>query len=267
MYLTDYHFHTHNSFDGSASLAEMALSAKEKGLNEICVTDHFECNRASFLKLNTPVSVMRKDFFNAVASNKTDVKLRFGIEIGQPAGNTYQANMALMEGGFDFVMASVHCINGGETCMSKVNYKSEEEAKKAINDYYDETEKIIEWGRFDVLAHFNLYLRYVARQGVKINLCDFYGRIEKIFTSLAKSGKGLEVNSKSILQPLGEPIPSLEILRLYKKCGGEIITVGSDAHEMSELGNGITEVRDMLKQAGFSKIALFEQRNISFINI
>ena len=267
MYLTDYHFHTHNSFDGTASLNEMAQAAANKGINEICVTDHYECNRPSFLKKNTPVSVMRKDYLSAVASNKTGVKIRFGIEIGQPAGNTYQAQMALMEGGFDFVMASVHCVNNGSTCMSLVNYNDPEEAKKAISDYYDETDKIIEWGKFDVLAHFNLFLRYVARQGADINMEDYRGRIEKIFTSLAKSGKGLEVNTKSILQPLGEPIPSLDMLKLYRKCGGEIITIGSDAHEMTEMGNGVLEVREMVKQAGFNKIALFEQRNISFINI
>ncbi len=267
MYLTDYHFHTHNSFDGTASLYEMAKAAKEKGISEICVTDHYECNRPSFLKKNTPVSVMRRDFYNAVASNDTGVNLRFGIELGQPAGNTYQAQMALLEGGFDFVMASIHCIDNGKTCMSQVDYNNKEEADKAINSYYDETDKIIEWGKFDVLAHFNLYLRYAARQCADIKLEDYYGRIEKIFSALAKSGKGLEINTKSILQPLGEPIPSLDILKLYKACGGEVLTIGSDAHEMSEMGNGVAQVREIVKQAGFNKIALFEQRNISFINI
>lgn len=267
MYNTDYHFHTHLSFDGSSSLGEMVKAASKKGLNEICVTDHYECNRPSFIKLNTPVSVMRREFYNAVAANTTNVNLRFGIELGQPAGNTYQAQMALSEGGFDFVMASVHAIYNGTKCISRVDYNNPEEADEAINAYYDITEEIINWGKFDILAHFNIFLRYIARRSANIDIRKYYSRMEKIFKMLSSDGKGLEINATSFYQPLKETLPNLEILKLYKDCGGEIITVGSDAHEMNNIGRGTEMAVSVAKDAGFNKIALFKERNVSFVNI
>ena len=41
MYCSDYHLHTLISSDSPASLEQQALSALDAGLNELCVTDHW----------------------------------------------------------------------------------------------------------------------------------------------------------------------------------------------------------------------------------
>ena len=38
----DFHMHSQVSFDGKASGLAMALAAKERGLEEICFTDHMD---------------------------------------------------------------------------------------------------------------------------------------------------------------------------------------------------------------------------------
>lgn len=264
MYTADYHFHSKLSFDASASIEEIALEASNKGINEICITDHFECReRAPYS--NTPVSVMRREYLNSVAKNKTDVLVKFGIELGQPSLNCYQAEMALTEGGFDFVLASVHGVSDS-LFMQQVDY-TKDDCYDAIEKYYDETLKIIQWGKFDVLAHFNIFLRNAARQGITLDLSRFDKKIDEILKALAENGKGLEINSASAFQPLGYALPGVEMLKRFKGCGGSIVTVGSDSHEMSNIGRGLDIAYDMARQAGFNKIALYSQRNVSFYDI
>lgn len=265
MYLADYHFHSALSFDASASLREIAAEAAVKGINELCVTDHYECVRPAMIDKNTPVSVMKREFYNSVANCNKDIKLKFGIELGQPTLNSYMAEMALTEGDFDFVLASVHGITDGDY-MSRIDYTSDE-CYDLIDKYYDETIKIIEWGKFDVLSHFNIFLRSAARLSVDIDLTRFNDKIDFILSSLANNGKGLEINTASIYQPLGYALPGLEMLKRFKAQGGEIITVGSDSHEMTTVGRGIYEGCMLAKKAGFDKIATFSQRNVIFKEI
>ena len=42
MYLADYHTHSSVSPDGSVTVSELAGAAIDRGLNEICVTDHVD---------------------------------------------------------------------------------------------------------------------------------------------------------------------------------------------------------------------------------
>ena len=110
-------------------------------------------------------------------------------------------------------------------------------------------------------------MRYAARQGVTINTQKYFGRMEKIFKMMAKAGKGLEINATSFYQPLASPLPTVEVLKLFKECGGEVITLGSDAHEMENLGRGLDVAKKLALDAGFTKKALFSQRNVSCTNL
>lgn len=42
MYLSDYHTHSRLSFDAHAPLSKLAEAAADAGLDELCVTDHFD---------------------------------------------------------------------------------------------------------------------------------------------------------------------------------------------------------------------------------
>ncbi len=43
----------------------------------------------------------------------------------------------------------------------------------------------------------------------------------------------------------------MDILKLYRNMGGEIITIGSDSHKPGHLGAYIDEAKDLLKNLGF----------------
>ena len=54
---------------------------------------------------------------------------------------------------------------------------------------------------------------------------------------------------------------------MFKECGGEIITTGSDSHCVEDLGKGLVEATEMIKRAGFNYISYFKERNPQFIKI
>ena len=48
---------------------------------------------------------------------------------------------------------------------------------------------------------------------------------------------------------------------MYKDLGGEIITVGSDAHNSERVGENIERTYELLKNLGYKYVFTFEKRN------
>ena len=62
--------------------------------------------------------------------------------------------------------------------------------------------------------------------------------------------------------------PSRDILRLYKDLGGKIITVGSDAHNTSYLGDHIEDALKILKyEIGLEEFCTFDKMQPIFHKI
>jgi histidinol-phosphatase (PHP family) len=76
---------------------------------------------------------------------------------------------------------------------------------------------------------------------------------------------GLEINTSGLRQAPGEPYPASTVLRWYREAGGEVLTVGSDAHQAGDLGAGIADAQDLARAAGFRAVASFCQRRIQWI--
>lgn len=253
---TDYHFHTNLSFDGRDPLLDFVRRAAADGIEELCVTDHYECGGA-FRKNNTAILTMRETFFKAYAQNDTPVRLRFGVELGEALHDRGAAEVALSEGKFDFVIASVHNLRGRPD-FKEIDYHTAQVDEMA-GAYYDEIEELIEWGRFDVLGHLNYFERYAAKQGVSLDLHRFYPRLADLFVKLIAAGKGIEVNTSGLFGPLGRTLPEDGVLRLYRGLGGRIVTIGSDSHTADGVGRGYDEAAALLKRCGFDEITLFEE--------
>ena len=56
-------------------------------------------------------------------------------------------------------------------------------------------------------------------------------------------------------------------LKLWRECGGEILTVGSDAHNTADLGAGIREGMELARECGFRYIAYFRERKPQFVSL
>lgn len=258
MFLADYHTHSDFSSDGKDSIPGLLAAAGEAGLMELCVTDH--CDISIGVSEVFPAKERYRAFEEARAENRTDVKPLLGIELGEAIFDLESAGAAVEACPYDFIIGSHHALRG-EQDFYYLRYSSEEECHSLLTRYIDELCELAEWGRFDVLGHIHYPMRYMGRQGLSVSLLPrFEGALRGLFGLLARKGLGIEVNVSGNL-------PFADVLALYRRCGGEIVTIGSDAHSAAAVGKGITAGAEMCREAGFARIAAFEQRRVRFETI
>jgi histidinol-phosphatase (PHP family) len=62
-------------------------------------------------------------------------------------------------------------------------------------------------------------------------------------------------------------MPETPIIRRFLEFGGEIVTVGSDAHEESAAGWAVNETLQALKREGLKYVCTYEARRPKFLLI
>ena len=75
---------------------------------------------------------------------------------------------------------------------------------------------------------------------------------------LANKGKGMEINTSGF-DRVGEFLPSAPFIKRFKELGGEIVTVGSDAHDIGRVGQYSAEAIEILRNV-FGYVCTFENR-------
>jgi histidinol-phosphatase (PHP family) len=165
------------------------------------------------------------------------IKINLGIELGLETGEKAKLLKELVsEIPFEFVIGSVHMVDGEWIDLRE--YLGKRTAQQATLDYYDYLHQcILEFDDFDVLGHVNVIDRYVS----EIQPLSVYeDKLTEIFKLVISKNKGIEINTSGKRKGLPQwTMPTPEIFALYKKLGGKIVTVGSDAHRAKDVGKDI----------------------------
>jgi len=257
----DLHVHTDNSPDGNSSSTLICEYACNKGLRAICFTDHCECD--AYYKDRYDLS-LKQSVFEAYKSRAVfsgELLVLAGVELGQPLQNLAAAENAL-QNKLDFVLASNHTLTTKKDDFYLLDYSLDENDPDLLfSQYLIDLKNIVEWGKFDSLAHLTYPLRYImGEHKIDFNLKKYMTQIENILKKLAQSGKALEINTSGLRQAYGTMMPDLEIVKLFRSVGGEYVTVGSDAHNYFDVGANIEQAFDLAKAAGFNFVTIFENR-------
>jgi histidinol-phosphatase (PHP family) len=134
--------------------------------------------------------------------------------------------------------------------------------------YIKELEQLAVWGRFDCIGHLDLIKRYSANfYKSRVTLMSKHDLLKKVFKIIIPMGRGIEINTSGLRQGPRETMPGLDVLKLYRSLGGEILTIGSDAHCMLDQGRGINDAMELAAEAGFKYITVFDSRKPSFVRI
>ena len=162
----------------------------------------------------------------------------------------------------DFVIGSVHM--AGKKFHHKDLYYIEKADEayydSVIDSYLDSVLELARWGQFQVLGHLTLPLRYInEHHGEHMTFRRHMDRVEEVLRTVIPKGVGIECNTNRG----NEPLPGPEILRLYRRLGGEIVTVGSDAHRCNRVGQYTFRACDILKDI-FGYVCTFENRQPVF---
>jgi histidinol-phosphatase (PHP family) len=91
--------------------------------------------------------------------------------------------------------------------------------------------------------------------------------IEETLRTLISRGQALEINTAGLRKGLSFPHPKEEILRRYKELGGELLTLGSDAHYPSDVGADIKRCAELLKDLGFKYYTVYKERKPGMVKL
>ena len=136
-----------------------------------------------------------------------------------------------------------------------IEKNSETYYHRVIDSYLEDVLRLARWGRFSVLGHLTLPLRYMNENlGEQMTFDGHYDQCREIFRALIESGCGIECNTNRG----NVPLPDAPLLKLYRETGGEIITIGSDAHSAEYVGCCVRETQALLRTCGFRYFCTFE---------
>jgi histidinol-phosphatase (PHP family) len=240
--LIDCHLHSTISSDAENSISDMCRSAIRKGAGIICFTEHLDMNPtdSNYLFFNLQRYISEIDKAKALFGEAIEI-LR-GIEFSEPHLYPADFEKAAKEK-FDFILGSVHAFQG--TWAGAADVLEKYSTAEIFEMHYAETLSMVHFGGFDSLAHMDFPRRYIA------DYKEPSGLIDSVLSALVRSEISLELNSSPLRKGLGFSLPSPAILRRYRDLGGKYVTMGSDAHNAEELGEGLAH---LAAQAAFCQL-------------
>ncbi|WP_026694999.1 histidinol-phosphatase HisJ family protein [Peribacillus kribbensis] len=263
----DYHVHTSFSADSKMPMDTACQTAIEAGVKEIAFTEHMDyfypnCDLTfefDYGEYSGMVDLLRGRYGSRLT-------IRKAVEIGIHPYTYLQSKKFTDTNEFDFIIGSVHIADNLD--LHNGDYFKGKSLKEALETYFITINTYVkEYQDFNVLGHLTLikrYLHYVNSHWEKVDWSLYYEIIEDTFKALIQTSRGIEVNLSGYRYRIDSPLPNLPFIQLYKEAGGEIITVGTDAHSRHFVGKHLEIGYSLLKKAGFEYITSFEQRKPTF---
>src|SRR5438270_13909434 len=217
---TDFHSHVSRS-----SAREMAESAYAKGLRVLGLSEHdFQMSEArstlEHMGLEGPLLTL-PSYVEGVhaAARQAQINLRLGMEVDYIPGKNERIQALLQGYAWDFLIGSVHEVDGAQFERNK-NW-SREEGEALWLRYYELLREAVTSGYFSLVSH-PVRMRE-KNPYVPANLDE---ELERLAAEATRCDVALEINGYDVLA-----YPGL-VRRLARACAlhQTPISVGSDAH-------------------------------------
>ena len=274
MFLADYHTHSSCSFDGKFTMTQMAQAAIDAGLCQICITDHVEMedsiNPVPFYNAECYSSTFQKnmtDQYEAALKNcGNEIDIRKGIELSSYIPYRHEAELISSDPTLDFVIGSIHNMTKTQDFYF-IKYETQKQCDELYARYLQEYITMAGMGLCNSIGHIGYPERYMHRDGFDIDPMRYRDALEALLKKCIEVGCGLEMNTSGLRQGLNKTLPGRDVFALYRELGGEIVTVGSDAHLTKDVGAEIANAYEILKEIGFKYITVFKKRKPEFIKL
>ena len=245
--LVDYHNHPleHRGGCYTEELLEQFLAAAEsRSIEEIGLSDHDEyCLGIDF------------ELVAAVAGRFPSLKVRNGMEFDFMPGREQKIASISRRIPFDYLIGSVHEI--GDWMFDHPDYQalySRWDINELYVTYFSLIEELARSGLFDIVGHFDLIKVFGYRPaGPVLPLAGHALR------AIKEAGLTVEVNTRGAYKPCAEIYPSTELLQQCYDLDIPV-TLGSDAHEVEEIGRDLAAARQLLYRIGYRRLATFSRR-------
>ena len=263
--ISDYHLHTQFSGDSHASPEAMVEQAIKLGMKSMCFTDHvdFDIPSTKFL-IDEDAYFAKMQEIQDEYKDKIDISI--GIELGLQPHLVLRHHEYLNKYPFDFVIGSLHIVDGKDPYYPEV-FKGKEDTAVYLAYFEQFLENIKAFSEFQIVGHIDYVVRYGNQQAAQYSYEAYANILDEILYEIIDRGLGIEVNTAGIKAGLGFPNPHPDVIKRYKELGGELITVGSDAHTPEYIGYEFENIRKMLIEMGFKYYAQFKRRKLKMVKL
>jgi len=251
----DLHNHTVLCNHAEGSIDEYIERAISEGIDVFGFADHapmdFDGNyRMDFRQMREYEEKIR----NAAEKYRPSIDIRLGYEVDWLPGHM---DKRVLEADVDYLIGSVHFLDGWGFDNPEFIGRYEHADIDAIwEEYFGSIEAMAESRLFDIVGHLDLIkvFNYLPKRPVE----EF---AESALDAIASSGMALEINAAGYRKPVAQAYPSLSLLKMAfeRKIP---VTFGSDAHRPEQVGYMKEAIRELARNAGYSRCAVYKNRKI-----
>ena len=259
----DYHLHTLHSMDGVQTMDELCAEMTRQGVEEICLTEHYEPGHPDPTLDIPPIWDVWFDEIRQMRQKYPTLTIRAGCEIGDNPPIHEQIVRTLDALPLDFRLLSLHLV--GDVDPYEARFYEGRTRDEAYRLYAEaKAASILGWTDFDSVAHIGYVAKFSPYTGdIKpLRFEDAPDAFDAILKHIIGLGKCLEINTSGV-KATGDTLPHGSIIRRYIELGGENFTFGSDAHDTDRDYEGIEDAKARVKALGGKYQASFEQRRMT----
>lgn len=253
IYRTDYHVHTLFS-DGESAPEEYIAPALAAGLMEIGFAEHLTLFKDRLdWSMNKSQAGEYLKHIHALKEKTYGIKVRIGLEVDFLAGREPEIFKVLNKLDLDYAIGSVHYLGDSTVDLGTEFYEGKDIDDLYLN-YFENVSMAAASGLFDIIAHCDLIRIYGYRPSIELE--PVYRKLAKIFK---KHDVAFEVNTNGRNRPVGDFYPDRRFLHIFRE-ENVPVCVNSDAHMPSRVAQYFDEAYLLLKEAGYTEMAVFEKR-------
>ncbi|MDR2886424.1 MAG: histidinol-phosphatase [Bacteroidales bacterium] len=258
IYKTDYHIHTFYS-DGKSAPEDYIVTAVAAGLKEIGFSDHLTLFRARE-PWTMDVSELGKylGHLKSLRNSCNEIKIKTGLEVDFFPGKEKELGEFLSPLKVDYLIGSVHYMGDSTVDLGPEFYEGKD-YNKIFEAYFDIVIEAVSSELFDIIGHCDL-IRLFGYE-TDINPEPLY---RKLASSMRQHNVAFEINTNGRNRPLGDFFPDKKLLHVF--CDENVpVCVNSDAHINSRTAQYFDEAYDLLRDTGFTEMAVFENRRRTMV--
>ncbi len=257
MYLQN--LHTHSTYcDGKNSLREMVERAIFLGFDAIGFSGH------SYMEWSESHSMSvagTEDYKREVRALAAEYRDRIHVFLGLEFDMFSRVDLSP----YDYVIGSMHYF---EMDGEKVGFDRSAEEVTALVDryfggdgmayarrYFEEIARLPQYGRFDILGHFDLVAKHFETTRLfDVNDKEYLHMANTAIEALAGNIPLFEVNTGCISRGYRRvPYPTLPIVKMFRENGfGAVIS--SDCHNAEHLACGFEDACELLRAGGYRSV-------------
>jgi histidinol-phosphatase (PHP family) len=262
MIIADYHVHSNFSGDSQTPMEQMIDRAIQLGLRKLCFTDHMDYDypHKGGISFEFDPEIYVAKLQQLKEKYAKQIEILTGIELGlQPQVADYYQYL-MNKYSFDFAIGSTHVVDYVDPYFPVFwEHRTKDEGIRAYFQSIIDNCKLHK-DYFNVNGHLDYIIRYApTTDGMKADYSydDYKDLLDEVLKTILQCGKGIEINTAGYKYGLGYAHPKIEILKRYRELGGELITIGSDAHKPEHLCYDFNLVPELLKNLRYTYYATF----------